>query len=48
MPFMPSPLEHDYHHQVFNVNYGILDILDTLHNTRADSRNGVGRDAQPA
>ncbi|KAI9598126.1 hypothetical protein BDF19DRAFT_433580 [Syncephalis fuscata] len=34
LPFMPSPLDHDYHHQVFNANYGVLGVLDTLHNTR--------------
>ncbi|RKP04418.1 hypothetical protein THASP1DRAFT_9916, partial [Thamnocephalis sphaerospora] len=34
LPWMPSPLEHDYHHQVFNANYGVLGICDMLHNTR--------------
>ncbi|KAI8055383.1 hypothetical protein BDF22DRAFT_676825 [Syncephalis plumigaleata] len=34
LPFMPSPLDHDYHHQVFNANYGVLGVLDTLHSTR--------------
>jgi sterol desaturase/sphingolipid hydroxylase (fatty acid hydroxylase superfamily) len=34
LPGMPNALQHDYHHQVFNANYGVLGILDELHGTR--------------
>ncbi|KAJ3023191.1 Chromosome 5 4 [Thoreauomyces humboldtii] len=33
VPFFPSPLAHDYHHEVFNKNYGPLGVLDWLHGT---------------
>ncbi|KAJ3010903.1 Chromosome 5 4 [Thoreauomyces humboldtii] len=33
LPFFPSPLPHDYHHEVFNVNFGPLGVLDWLHDT---------------
>lgn len=32
-PFAPSPEMHDYHHLAFNVNYGVLGLLDRLHRT---------------
>nr|KAJ3422471.1 Chromosome 5 4 [Polyrhizophydium stewartii] len=35
-PGFPTPLAHDYHHQVFNANYGVLGILDGLHGTRGN------------
>ncbi|KAI9594311.1 hypothetical protein BDF19DRAFT_405569 [Syncephalis fuscata] len=34
LPHMPTPLDHDYHHQVFNANYGVFGILDAIHGTR--------------
>ncbi|GIY81623.1 hypothetical protein CDAR_587272 [Caerostris darwini] len=34
-PFLPSPEAHDFHHLKFNENYGVLGILDRLHNTNA-------------
>ena len=42
LPFLPSPLAHDYHHEVFNKNYGILGILDWLHGT-AGSRDKTSK-----
>jgi len=33
IPFLTSPLAHDYHHQVFNANYGTLGFLDWWHGT---------------
>lgn len=33
MPFLISARPHDRHHEVFNVNYGTLGILDALHGT---------------
>lgn len=32
-PFAPSPENHDFHHLAFNVNYGVLGVLDRLHGT---------------
>jgi fatty acid hydroxylase domain-containing protein 2 len=32
-PFAPSPENHDFHHLAFNVNYGVLGVLDWLHGT---------------
>jgi len=29
----PSPLAHDYHHEVFNKNYGPVGVLDWFHGT---------------
>ena len=26
--------QHDYHHMVFNANYGVIGLLDKLHGTR--------------
>ncbi|RUP10412.1 LOW QUALITY PROTEIN: hypothetical protein BC936DRAFT_140024 [Jimgerdemannia flammicorona] len=34
IPFLPSPLQHDYHHQVFNANFGVLGWLDRMHGTQ--------------
>ena len=46
LPGLPSPLQHDYHHMVFNENFGLLGILDSLYGTNkkfkavmADLRN---------
>ncbi|ORZ06154.1 hypothetical protein BCR41DRAFT_311863 [Lobosporangium transversale] len=33
LPLFPSPLAHDYHHEVFNKNFGPLGVLDWLHDT---------------
>jgi len=33
IPFVTSPLAHDYHHQVFNANYGTVGFLDWVHGT---------------
>ncbi|KAF9182738.1 Chromosome 5 4 [Haplosporangium sp. Z 11] len=33
LPLFPSPLAHDYHHEVFNKNFGPVGILDWLHGT---------------
>jgi len=33
VPGLPSPLAHDYHHQVFNANYGTVGFLDWFHGT---------------
>ena len=33
LPFMPSPEAHDFHHLRFNVNFGVLGLLDWLHGT---------------
>ncbi|KAF8981901.1 hypothetical protein BGZ46_002142 [Entomortierella lignicola] len=33
LPLFPSPLAHDYHHEVFNKNYGPVGILDWFHGT---------------
>lgn len=33
IPYLTTPLPHDYHHQVFNANYGTLGVLDWLHGT---------------
>lgn len=32
-PLLPSPEFHDFHHLKFNVNYGVLGLLDRLHGT---------------
>eukprot|EP00731_Ephydatia_muelleri_P030775 Em0022g289a len=34
LPFLPSPEAHDFHHEMFNQNYGVLGILDRLHGYR--------------
>ena len=36
LPGFPTPLSHEYHHQVFMSNFGILGILDWLHGTRGN------------
>ena len=41
LPFMPSPESHDYHHAVFNNNYGATGILDWLHGTDKDFRRSL-------
>jgi len=33
LPFMPSPEAHDFHHLRFNVNYGVMGVLDWIHGT---------------
>ncbi|XP_022342671.2 fatty acid hydroxylase domain-containing protein 2-like [Crassostrea virginica] len=33
LPLLPSPEFHDFHHLKFTGNYGVLGILDRLHNT---------------
>lgn len=33
LPFLPSPEFHDYHHMKFIGNYGLLGVLDWLHDT---------------
>lgn len=33
LPLTPSPEAHDYHHLVFNENFGVLGILDYVHQT---------------
>ncbi|KAG0254830.1 Chromosome 5 4 [Actinomortierella ambigua] len=33
LPLFPSPLAHDYHHEVFHVNFGPVGVLDWLHGT---------------
>ncbi|XP_039265962.2 fatty acid hydroxylase domain-containing protein 2-like [Styela clava] len=38
-PFFPSNEAHDYHHLKFNEMYGVLGILDRLHNTDAKFRS---------
>ena len=38
LPFMPSPEAHDFHHLRFNVNYGVVGLLDWLHGTDAAFR----------
>ncbi|OQS01023.1 fatty acid hydroxylase domain-containing protein 2 isoform X4 [Achlya hypogyna] len=32
-PWLNSPLQHDWHHEIFNECFGVLGILDTLHKT---------------
>jgi len=32
-PFLPSPEAHDFHHLSFTQNYGVIGVLDHLHNT---------------
>jgi methylsterol monooxygenase len=32
-PFLPSPEAHDFHHQKFVNNFGVLGVLDRLHGT---------------
>jgi methylsterol monooxygenase len=32
-PFLPSPEAHDFHHQKFINNFGVLGVLDRLHGT---------------
>nr|CAB3244930.1 fatty acid hydroxylase domain-containing protein 2-like [Phallusia mammillata] len=34
-PWLPSPEFHDYHHLKFNNCFGVLGLLDRLHNTDA-------------
>lgn len=33
LPLFPSPVGHDYHHEVFNKNYGPVGVLDWFHGT---------------
>ncbi|KAF9924893.1 Chromosome 5 4 [Modicella reniformis] len=33
LPLFPSPLAHDYHHEVFNKNFGPVGFLDWFHDT---------------
>jgi len=32
-PFLPSPHFHDWHHETFNENFGVLGVMDTLYGT---------------
>ncbi|ETW08207.1 hypothetical protein, variant [Aphanomyces invadans] len=32
-PFMACPRAHDFHHETFNENFGVLGVLDTVHHT---------------
>ncbi|KAF0740694.1 hypothetical protein Ae201684P_002130 [Aphanomyces euteiches] len=32
-PFMASPRRHDFHHEAFTENFGVLGVLDTIHHT---------------
>jgi fatty acid hydroxylase domain-containing protein 2 len=41
LPFMPSPEAHDYHHALFNNNYGPTGFLDWLHGTDREYRRSV-------
>ena len=38
---MPSPEMHDYHHLVYNNNYGVLGILDYIHGTDVNYRKST-------
>jgi len=40
-PLLPSTEFHDFHHLRFDVNYGMLGVLDALHNTDAKFRSSV-------
>jgi fatty acid hydroxylase domain-containing protein 2 len=33
LPFLQSPEAHDYHHLKFNQNYGIMGVMDHIHDT---------------
>jgi len=33
IPFFPSPIDHDIHHMKFKYNFGVLNILDSVHKT---------------
>ncbi|KAI8053268.1 hypothetical protein BDF22DRAFT_683648 [Syncephalis plumigaleata] len=39
LPYLPTPMDHDYHHQVFNANYGVFGFYDAFHNTRGKYNN---------
>jgi len=41
IPFQPSPEAHDFHHLRFNVNFGVLGILDYLHGTDVMFRESI-------
>lgn len=38
-----SPEGHDWHHEVFNENYGVLGILDSLHGTDTRYKEAMRR-----
>ncbi|XP_059485575.1 fatty acid hydroxylase domain-containing protein 2-like [Neocloeon triangulifer] len=38
LPFAPSSESHDFHHMVFNQNYGNIGIMDAIHGTDAQWR----------
>lgn len=44
LPLLPSPEAHDYHHQKFNQNFGVLGVLDWLHGTDIIFRNSRAYD----
>jgi len=44
LPFMRSPEFHDFHHLVFNQNYGTLGLLDFFHGTDANWRQTKSRE----
>jgi sterol desaturase/sphingolipid hydroxylase (fatty acid hydroxylase superfamily) len=37
-PITPNPFFHDFHHQYFDENYGVLGILDYLHGSSVKYR----------
>ncbi|KAL5276005.1 FAXDC2.2 family protein [Megaselia abdita] len=41
LPFLPSTQAHDFHHAKFNVNYGIIGLLDWMHGTDATFRKNI-------
>jgi methylsterol monooxygenase len=36
LPFIPTPMDHDYHHETTDSCYGIFGFLDAFHGTRGD------------
>ena len=36
VPGLGDPLAHDWHHETFNECFGVLGVLDTLHNTNTN------------
>lgn len=41
LPYLASSEMHDYHHRVFNANYGVFNILDTFHHTNETFKRSV-------
>lgn len=55
IPWLPSNLQHDFHHFAFNENFGPIGLLDSIHNTNKkfkrtlqDARLRVGGDDERA